>query len=121
MSLSKSKCWYSSNCLQFLRHAVPFTQAPRHLFHNKIRRITYTPRVISCTPICMPPLRAACKVFLSGMQTLENYASHHCCLLHGTNVPCCMLHAVPQVHFYETVKIATSVVCLGSLWCMLGS
>jgi len=25
MSLSKSKCWYSNNCLQFLKHAVPFT------------------------------------------------------------------------------------------------
>jgi hypothetical protein len=24
MSLSKSKCWYSNNCLQFLKHAVPF-------------------------------------------------------------------------------------------------
>ncbi len=23
MSLSKSKCWYSKNCLDFLKHAVP--------------------------------------------------------------------------------------------------
>ena len=23
MSLSKSKCWYSKNCLHFLKHAVP--------------------------------------------------------------------------------------------------
>ncbi len=23
MSLSKSKCWYSNNCLQFLKRAVP--------------------------------------------------------------------------------------------------
>jgi hypothetical protein len=26
MSLSKSKCWYSNNCLQFLKHAVPSLQ-----------------------------------------------------------------------------------------------
>ncbi len=26
MSLSKSKCWYSNNCLHFLKHAVPLTQ-----------------------------------------------------------------------------------------------
>jgi hypothetical protein len=25
MSLSKSKCWYSKNCLYFLKHAVPLT------------------------------------------------------------------------------------------------
>jgi hypothetical protein len=24
MYLSKSKCWYSNNCLHFLKHAVPF-------------------------------------------------------------------------------------------------
>jgi hypothetical protein len=24
MSLSKSKCWYSSNCLYFLKHTVKF-------------------------------------------------------------------------------------------------
>ncbi len=24
MSLSNSKCWYSNNCLHFLKHAVPF-------------------------------------------------------------------------------------------------
>ncbi len=23
MSLSKTKCWYSNNCLNFLKHAVP--------------------------------------------------------------------------------------------------
>jgi hypothetical protein len=23
MSLSQSKCWYSNNCLHFLKHAVP--------------------------------------------------------------------------------------------------
>ena len=23
MSLTKSKCWYSNNCLHFLKHAVP--------------------------------------------------------------------------------------------------
>jgi hypothetical protein len=26
MSLSKSKCWCSNNCLQFFKHAVPFGQ-----------------------------------------------------------------------------------------------
>jgi hypothetical protein len=26
MSLSKSKCWYSNYCLQFLKHAVPLKQ-----------------------------------------------------------------------------------------------
>ncbi len=27
MSLSKSKCWYSNNCLHFLKHAVPLNTA----------------------------------------------------------------------------------------------
>ncbi len=25
MSLSKSKCWYSNNCLHFLKCAIPFS------------------------------------------------------------------------------------------------
>ncbi len=27
MSLSKSKCWYSNNCLYFLKHTVPLKTA----------------------------------------------------------------------------------------------
>jgi hypothetical protein len=30
MSLSKSKCWYSNNCLRFLEHALPL----RHMALN---------------------------------------------------------------------------------------
>jgi hypothetical protein len=33
----------------------------------------------------MPPLWTAFKVLLSAMQTLENYANHRCCLLHGAS------------------------------------
>ncbi len=29
MSLSKSKCWYSNNCLQFLKRAVPLITASK--------------------------------------------------------------------------------------------
>ncbi len=32
MSLSKSKYWYSHNCLHFFKHAVPFTNV-----HNKLK------------------------------------------------------------------------------------
>jgi hypothetical protein len=42
MSLSKSKCWYSNNCLHFLKHAVPLFpvllnqdgQAAMHAFNS---------------------------------------------------------------------------------------
>ena len=33
MSLRKSKCWYSDNCLHFYKHAVPFVNV---LMNNKV-------------------------------------------------------------------------------------
>ncbi len=29
MSLSESKCWYSNNCLHFLKRAFPLTNDPK--------------------------------------------------------------------------------------------
>jgi hypothetical protein len=34
MSLSKSKCWYSRNCLHFLKRAVPLPELILELFMN---------------------------------------------------------------------------------------
>jgi hypothetical protein len=57
----------------------------------------------------MPPLKAACKGMLSGMQTLENYACCEHCLLHGTmllavNASGCMSHA-PNLFFMKPSKL----------------
>ncbi len=49
MSLSKSKCWYSYSCLQFLKHAVPLRGSPKAaplvqapvLTSNKLLRSLY--------------------------------------------------------------------------------
>ncbi len=37
MSLSKSKCWYSYECLHFLKHAVPLNERSSN---NQIKFIT---------------------------------------------------------------------------------
>ncbi len=37
MSLSKSKCWYSNNCLHFLKHAVPLGK--EHICREKAPNI----------------------------------------------------------------------------------
>jgi hypothetical protein len=63
----------------------------------------------------MPPCYAACKVLLSGMQTLENYPGPQCGLLHDTNADCCLLHTarhMTQIHFYETNKMEQRVFCI---------
>jgi len=35
MSQSQSKCWYSNNCLQFLKHAVPLVQSKTRVYGEK--------------------------------------------------------------------------------------
>ena len=63
------------------------------------------PTGVCHTPNCISPLWAACKVVLSGMQILENYARCQYFLLHNTNssgCQCCTLHATcPKSIFYE--------------------
>jgi hypothetical protein len=51
----------------------------------KVTSIAYTPKGKCYAPNCAPPLLAACKVVLSGMKILKNYACCQDCLLHGTN------------------------------------
>jgi hypothetical protein len=40
MSLSKSKCLYSNNCLQFLKRVVPFIMSKKSTCQFKIKFIT---------------------------------------------------------------------------------
>ncbi len=49
-----------------------------------------------CILLC---LWSSCKVLLSDMQTLKNYACQQCCLLHGTYDAHCMLHTTSNKYF----------------------
>ncbi len=40
MSLSKSKCWYSNNCLHFLKRVVPLKHIYWIMKFNKITKVT---------------------------------------------------------------------------------
>jgi hypothetical protein len=49
MSLCKGKCWYSNNCLQFLKHAVPLVLAiDIDSIQNRLLKVCYVPATSAC-------------------------------------------------------------------------
>ena len=44
--LSKSKCWHSNNCLQFLKHAVPLHHNAANSFANANNYFSLSPHVL---------------------------------------------------------------------------
>ncbi len=77
---------------------------PKIILRKKITSIVYTPRGVCYTPECMPPLWATCKVLLSGIPILVNYACSQRGLLHDTK--CFLLPMLvaalhtPQIYFF---------------------
>ncbi len=71
--------------------------------------IAYALRDICHARNCIPPLWVACKVLLSGIQILADYARCQCFLLHGTYASCCKcgrLHATrPKYIFMKPQKL----------------
>jgi hypothetical protein len=86
--------------------------------------VSYPTRGVCYAPNCTPPLWAACIVLHSRKQILENCACCQLCFQHDTNASCCQccsLHATcPKSIYYETIKTATGVMRLLSLWIKLG-
>ncbi len=54
MSLSKSKCWYSNNCLHFLKCAVPLYHSGRTIdiesLQNRLLMVCYVPATSAGLP-----------------------------------------------------------------------
>ncbi len=66
MSQSKSKCWYSNNCLQFLKCAVPLD-----LYHR------YRKAKIDCLSLFMCPLIEQLKIgFFSSFSAAAVYSTN---------------------------------------------
>ncbi len=49
MSLSKSKCWYSNSCLQFLKRGVPLVLViDIDSIQNRLLKVCYVPATSTC-------------------------------------------------------------------------
>ncbi len=70
MSLSKSKCWYSNNCLHFIKCAVPF-----HWAMPFQKKIFYLPKLSSTAVGTVILFSSLCKHCfpLAGSLTFEQY------------------------------------------------
>jgi len=119
MSLSKSKCWYSNNCLHFLKHAVPLNNNLFYLLHLSSRISTHLATMLYLamlqwfraqtiappTPFPLWPLGHKRSRSLSGLPPLCNISRYS---LMSTSKKC--------LYF----ECTTDILSLGSqalLWC----
>jgi hypothetical protein len=101
-----------------------FTHTAKTQLHKKVRSVYHPTRGVCYAPNCTAPLWAACIVLHSRKQILENCACCQCCFQQDTNASCrqCIsMHITcPNSIYYETIKTATGVMRLLSLWIKLG-